>query len=191
MAEEKNYIRCRVILEVLGKPKEHIEKTLKSYVDKIRQNQNYMLLNEDIAEAKQQETMWSSFAELEMVFYDINSLLAFCIDYMPSSFEVIKPESINLRRTDLSDFLNDLQAKLHQIDMIAKELKAENAVLKKNLNTSFKNVITLILGARGLSDLEQLSKLSGINKEQLSPFLEMLLKDGTIRKEEKGYCLKC
>ncbi|MHA1988831.1 MAG: hypothetical protein ACW98D_19605 [Promethearchaeota archaeon] len=190
MTEDKNYIRCRIILEMLGKPKEHIEKTLKGFVEKIKQDTSYMVIKEEFAEAKEQETMWSSFVELEMVFNDIKSLLPFCFDYMPSSIEVIKPENINVKQNDLSNFLNDLQGRLHHVDMIAKKLKAETVVLKKNLNTSLKNVILLVLGVKKISPLEELSKFTGIKKEELNPFLEQLVKEEKIKKEEQGYSLK-
>ena len=51
MTKEEKYIRCRIILETLGKPKEHIEKTLKSFVETIKKNQDYMVLKEEFAEA--------------------------------------------------------------------------------------------------------------------------------------------
>ena len=35
MKSEKQHIRCRAIIEVLGKPKEHVENSIKSYVEKI------------------------------------------------------------------------------------------------------------------------------------------------------------
>ena len=179
-----------VILEMLGKPKEHIEKTLKEYVEKIKQSQDWMVLKEDFAEAKEQETMWSAFVELEMVFNNIKNLLPFCFDYMPSSIEVIKPENVSVKRNDMSNFLNDLQGKLHQVDMVAKKLKAETAVLKKNLNTSIKNVILLVLGVKKTTSLEELSKFAGIKKEELNPFLEQLIKEERVKKEDTGYSLK-
>ena len=190
MAEDKNYIRCRVILEMLGKPKEHIEKTLKDYVEKIKQDQSWMVIKDDFAEPKQQETMWSSFVELEIVFKDIKKLLPFCFDYMPSSVEIIKPKDILILNHELSDFLNDLQAKLHNVDMIAKKLRAANTVLKKNLNTALKNVILLSLSVKKTLNLEGLSKFSGIKKEELNPFLEQLTKEGRLIKEDNGYILK-
>lgn len=175
---------------MLGKPKEHIETTLKTFVEEIKKNQDYMVLKEDFAEAKEQETMWSAFVELEIVFTDIKTLLPFCFDYMPSSIEVIRPDNLGIPSKDLSNFLNDLQGKLHHVDMVAKQLKAETVVLKKNLNTSLKNVILLVLGIKKTPDLEELSKFTGIKKEELIPFLDQLIKDEKIKKEEKGYSLK-
>ena len=56
MPEEKliageTHIRCRIIIEILGKPKEHVEKTLKMYVDKIKGDSNLIILNSDFSEA--------------------------------------------------------------------------------------------------------------------------------------------
>ena len=48
---DAGYIQCRVIIELVGKPKEHIEKTLRSYVEKIKQNENYDVLEQEYAQA--------------------------------------------------------------------------------------------------------------------------------------------
>ncbi len=175
---------------MLGKPKEHIEKTLKQYVDRIKQNPDWMVIKDDFAEPKEQETMWSMFVELEMVFNDILSLLPFCFDFMPSSIEIIKPENILIKGHELTGFLNDLQGKLHEVDMIAKKLKAETQVLKKNLNTSLNNIILLVLRIKRQSGVGELSKSAGVSEERLSPFLEQLIKEGKIKKEGEGYSLK-
>lgn len=190
MEEEKKYIRCRVILEMLGKPKEHIENTLKSYVQKIKEDSSLMVVKEDFADSQEQDSMWSTFVELEIVFKDIKKLLPFCFDYMPSSVEIIKPKDILILNHELSDFLNDLQAKLHNVDMIAKQLRAANTVLKKNLNTSLKNVILLSFSVKKNLSLDEISKFSGIKKEELNPFLEQLIKEGRLIKEGNGYILK-
>ena len=33
---DEGYIQSRVVVEVIGKPKEHVEKTMQEYVDKIK-----------------------------------------------------------------------------------------------------------------------------------------------------------
>jgi len=43
---EKNHIRCKTIIEILGKPKEHVEKTIRMYVDNIKKDQDLIVLKE-------------------------------------------------------------------------------------------------------------------------------------------------
>jgi len=187
--EKKELIRCRAILEVLGKPKEHVEKTIKLLVEKVKENPDNSVLNEKFAEIKPEgKTMFSTFVELEMVFKGITTLTGFCFDFMPSSIDIEKPELLTVKNRDISNIFNDLQSKLHNVDMVAKTLKAERDFLKRNLNTMIGNMITILVKLEK-DTLDDLSKFTGINKEELEKHLEKLIKEGKIKKEGDKYQL--
>lgn len=187
--EKKELIRCRAILEVLGKPKEHVEKTIKVLVEKVKEDPGNVVLSEKYAEIKPQgKTMFTTFVELEMVFKGITGLTGFCFDFMPSSMEIEKPEQLTLKNRDISNILNDLQAKLHNVDMVAKTLKAEGDFLKRNLNTMISNILTILIKLNK-NTAEELSKFTGISEEELKRHLDKLVKDGKIKKEEDSYYL--
>jgi hypothetical protein len=188
MVEKEKHIRCRTILEVLGKPREHVEKTIKDYIEKIKEDPDLIILKESFADAKQHEKLWAVFAELEVVVKGIPKLVAFCLDYMPSSIEVIKPEELVFKNRDISNFMNDLQAKLHNVDMVAKQFRAENEFLRRNMKTSFKNAVAILLRI-GDKDTSELSKFTGIPQDELKPIMEELIKDKRIKKEEDKYKL--
>ncbi len=188
IADEKTHIRCKVIIEVLGKPKGHVEKALKMYVDKIKQDSDLIVLKEEFADAKEKEGLWATFTELEMVVKGIRKLIAFCFDYMPSSIQVLKPESYNLDRSLIEDFINDMQARLHDVDMIVKKQRNENEFLKKNMHTTVKNLILISL-LYGSLDKENISKITGIKSEELKIFLDNMVKDGRIKEENGSYSL--
>jgi len=187
--EKKEPIRCRAILEVLGKPKEHVEKTIKLLVEKVKENQDNSVLNEKFAEIKPEgKTMFSTFVELELVFKGIGPLTGFCFDFMPSSIDIEKPEQLIVKNRDISNIFNDLQSKLHNVDMVAKTLRAERDFLKRNLNTMISNLITVLIKLNK-NTLEDLSKFTGINDEELQKHLEKLIEEGKIKKEEDIYQL--
>jgi len=187
--EKKDLIRVRAILEVLGKPKEHVENTIKLLVENVKEDPEISILNEKYAEIKPQgKTMFSTFVELEMVVKGINALVGFCFDFMPSSLEIEKPEQITLKNIDISNILNDLQSKLHSVDTIAKTLKAEKEFLQRNLNTMISNIM-LVLIKINKNTVEELSKFTGINEEELKNRLEKLIKEGKLKKEEDKYQL--
>ena len=188
IADEKTHIRCKVIIEVLGKPKGHVEKALKMYVDKIKQDSDLIVLKEEFADAKEKEGLWATFTELEMVVKGIRKLIAFCFDYMPSSIQVLKPESYNLDRSLIEDFINDMQARLHDVDMIVKKQRNENEFLKKNMHTTVKNLILISL-LYGSLDKENISKITGIKSEELKIFLDNMVKDSRIKEENGSYSL--
>lgn len=187
--EKKELIRCRAILEVLGKPKEHVEETIKLLVEKIREDPKISILNEKYAEIKPEgKTMFTTFVELEMVIKGITALTGFCFDFMPSSIDIEKPEQLTVKNIDISNIFNDLQAKLHNVDMVAKTLRAERDFLKRNLNTMIGNLITILIKINK-NTIEDLSKFTGIKEEELEKHLENLIKEGKIKKEEDTYQL--
>ena len=185
---EETHLRCKIIIEILGKPKEHVEKTLRMYVDKIKDDSDLIVLNSEFADAQEKGDLWATFVELELIIKGVPKLIAFCFDYMPSSVEILKPEEFNMKKSTVEDLLNDLQARLHNVDMIIKQQKNENEFLKKNLNNSAGNAILIAL-AQGSLDKEKLSKVTGIASKELGIFLDNLIKENKISKENELYSL--
>ena len=104
------------------------------------------------------------------------------------SIEIIKPEEFKMKKASIENFINDLQARLHQVDMIVKKQKNENEFLKKNLNTAVSNIILISL-ASGNINKEKLSNITGISEKELDIFLDKLIKDNKIKKENELYAL--
>ena len=182
------HIRCRTIIEVLGKPKEHVERSIKDYVEHIRKDEDLVILNEEYSDIKEQGKLWSQFVELELVIKGTSKLIAFCFDYMPSSLEVLKPEQLIMTNPELSSFLNDLQARLHNVDMAVKQLKTENDFLRMNMNAILHNAVMICLKVSKLN-IGQLSQITGVEKKELESFVEKLVKDKKIKKENELYTL--
>jgi hypothetical protein len=72
--------------------------------------------------------------------------------------------------------------------MIVKKQKNENDFLRKNMNTSIKNVILVSLASNKL-DKEYLSKITGIKDEELNLFLKKLVEEKKIKEENNIYSL--
>ena len=89
LVAEKTHLRCKIIIEVLGKPKEHVEESIRDYVEKIKKDTGFIVLNADFAASEEKEEgLWATFVELDMVVKGLPKLIAFCFDYMPSSLEI-------------------------------------------------------------------------------------------------------
>ncbi|MAG91507.1 hypothetical protein CMO83_02425 [Candidatus Woesearchaeota archaeon] len=185
---EKSHIRCKTIIEVLGKPKEHVENSLKEYTDHIRKDSDLAILNEHYSDIKEQGKLWSKFVELDLVIKGTKKLISFCFEYMPSSLEVEKPDELSISKQEISNFLNDLQARLHNVDMIVKKSKSENDFLRSNMNAILHNSILICLKVSKLS-LEQLSQVTGVDKKELEIFVNNLIKEKKIKKEKDIYAL--
>lgn len=126
-------IKARIINEVLGAPKDHVETTLKLLVDNMRQNKNTKVMSESIFEATKlpDKPLYSSFVELDIEFKSLEDLMGFCFDYMPSSIDILEPEELGLEASSLNELFNELMARLHQNDMMLKNALAELSFLKR------------------------------------------------------------
>ena len=182
-------ILARIIIEIVGKPKEHIEEALRVVVDKIKEQQDIKIVEEKLFDAEKQEEMFSTFAELGILFKNMETLVGFCFDFMPSSVEILDPEKLSFKSNDFAGLINDLLARLHQINLKVVQNNAEKKTLKKNMLNMLKNTVMILLSIKNMQ-LEQLSKSSGINEKDLKPLLDAMVKEKTIDFKEGIYSLK-
>ena len=184
----EGWMRCRAVIELVGKPKEHIVETMKLVIQQIKDDPKMKVFKGDLFKPVQQEQVWSTFAELEILFAGKAALTHFCFDYMPSSIEVYEPTELVYSANDFTDYLNDLQARLHKFDMLIKNLSAENKVVKQNGLTLARNVVIATLES-GPKTLLEISKRAGMPEEHIKKFVNILVKEGKIKEKEGKYCL--
>lgn len=127
-------IKFRTIIEVVGYPEEYIKDAINKIVDNIKKKDYFKVLNLYVEETKKLDKMYSTFTEVEIETKTLQDVLDFCFDYLPSSVEILEPEIINEKSTDLAGFLNDLMLKLHEYNMVIRNLQAENKVMKMKLD---------------------------------------------------------
>lgn len=129
-------IKVNAIIEIVGAPKEHVTEVIDKAVQLMKENENFKLLNAEKSEPKtipQSEKIFSSFVEAELSFSNFEKITGFCLDFMPSSIEIVEPEKITVDTLEMTNTLNDLMAKLHQYDMTLK-----NYILKEKASKSKK-----------------------------------------------------
>lgn len=129
-----------------------------------------------------------TFAEIEILAKNTQSLMVFCFDYMPSSVEIIEPEEIVYKSVDFTDFLNDVQARLHAVNMGMQDHIEKNKNLVKNTSTILENFIKMLL--RTPMHISEINKYTGIREEELTRLLEVLIKNNKIVKSGDKYALK-
>ena len=190
MAKDERIV-ARVIIQMLGAPKEHIEKTLKEYIDKIKdEHKDIKILNKYQSKAKKEKNdkLFKVFSELEIEVKGVDSLVWFCFDYMPASVEIVEPDKLVYDSHEFTNFLNDLQAKLHKLDMLLKHFSAENIVVKKNGMALMKNIIILQLRT-GPKGIKTLAANAGVPQDHIERFLNSMIKEGKIKKDKNLYKL--
>ena len=185
---EAGWLHVRAILEIVGKPKEHVEKTLKDYIAQIRQSKDFEVVSDHTEEAVEKENLFTTFSEIEFWTQNTQKLTGFCFDFMPSSIEILEPEKMIVKSSDLTDLFNDLQARLHHVDMLAKNLFQENKAFNASINHLVRNIILISLSHNSLGK-EQLVKLTGVNEEKIAPFLDKLVEEKRIELKEGKYSI--
>ncbi len=184
-------ILFRTVLEVVGRPKDYVENAIQEYIEKLQNDDHYQVVSKEIAELEKQENqeMWMTFAELEIKTTSFSDIIGFCFDYMPSLIEILEPNELVSSNAVISSLFNDLQARLHQVDMVAKQLRLENEHLRKNTQDLLKNYIIILLGNQNLTSV-QLSRFTGVNIDQLEDFLDQLIDEKRIDLKEGIYYLR-
>lgn len=177
-------VLARVIIEMLGAPKEYIEQTMKSYVEKLKKEKSVVKTN--IVEAEPVEKIFSTYAELEMRFKDLSELLDFCFESMPSSVEVVEPSELNIPLNKLNGFLNDLQARLHEADAIVKTNKMTQQSLDATATNMFRRFLVTLV-EHGHKTPSEMSHYMGVHPSKLIPFLAKLVEDKKLKKEGDNY----
>jgi hypothetical protein len=186
---EEGYVRVAVIFELVGKPKSHIEQTLKAYVEKVASQEDITLLKEEYEDTNElEEGVFSVIAELELLVKDMEKLTWLCLNFTPASVEVLEPDSKTLQQQELTHWLNDLLARLHEIGMVQKNLQGQHHVLVKNFNAMTRNA--LLLALQHTKEVSVLAKQIGMDVEHTKKFLEALIKEGKVREEKGNYHLQ-
>ena len=74
-------IHVRTIIELVGKPKEHIEKTLKDYIKQIKDK--YLVTSDVFEKAEEKDNFFTAFAELEILMKNTEEIIFFA--FSPTS----------------------------------------------------------------------------------------------------------
>src|SRR3989344_5922646 len=126
-------IRTIMIIEIAGKPAEHVRKSLEDYVMVLNNVKDIKVNSIKVSEAKKIENsspdekkpkkgeeMFTCFAEVDFEIETFSRLSEVMFDFMPSSVEVIEPSSFNLGTSEVTGLLNNISGRLHRYDEISK-----------------------------------------------------------------------
>jgi len=135
LTETKN-IGVVMIIEVIGRPPEHLIETLNDLIKQIDEEKGVVVKEKKVNEPalmKDQKDFYTSFAEIEVEVEEILDLAMLMFKYMPAHIEIISPELIALTNNGWNDILNELTRRLHGYDEIARIIQTEKTILEKKL----------------------------------------------------------
>jgi hypothetical protein len=134
MAEYK--LKANIILEVLGRPPEHVTDALTKLIARLGTEKGVRVLSKTIHEPKPIENsqgLFTSFAEVMVELDSLNRYFGILFGYMPSHLELLEPEKVELSNFEFADLANVITTKLHGYDAIAKKMIADRDFLIKKL----------------------------------------------------------
>jgi hypothetical protein len=134
--EDAKLIKAALILEVIGRPPEHLVQALEEIIKQINDEKGVEITSKKINEPvpmKDQKDFYTTFAEVDVDVEDIIYLAILMFKYMPAHVEIISPELIVLSNNGWSDILSELVRRLHGYDEVAGVLQMEKSILENKL----------------------------------------------------------
>lgn len=129
-------IQATLILEILGRPAEHIKSALVALVERLGTEKGVTVTAKTIHEptpVKESKDLFTTFAEVSVEFESIANYFGIIFTYMPANVELISPTEFKISNTELSELGNRLLIQLHNYDAITKKMLFERNFLVKKL----------------------------------------------------------
>jgi len=136
MSSDKEKISAVMILDIIGRPPEHLVESLEMIIKEMEKEKGVMVVSKQIKEPilmKDQKDFYTTFAEIEVEVDDILYLVILMFKYMPAHIEIISPEIIALSNNGFNEVLNELVRRLHGYDEIARIMQIEKQILLKKI----------------------------------------------------------
>lgn len=187
---EEGHIHARIVIEILGKPKEHVHKTLSLVLEKLRTEKHVEVVKYEQYDTQKQDDsdMFTAFAEVELLAKDTDALFNIMYEYMPSSIEIIDMESKELTPHMLSDISMDFLGRMHQADSVAKQHVAESGALRHAFAQLVNNTVLYALEFGELTE-KQLAKKLGLDEKTMEAFINKAIETKRIEKKGKKLTL--
>ena len=133
-------IKAILIFEMLGRPVEHVKYAIEQFIEKLSKEGGIEITNKKIHEPKKLESknkknsdLFTTFAEVEIKFKDLQSFLKIIFWYMPSHIEILEPQEIFLKNFEFGTMATEIIRKLHQYDELIKRVAVERDILLNQL----------------------------------------------------------
>ena len=182
-------VLAQVSFEIIGSPKEHVEQTIRDFVANIKKDSQIHFLSEEYGEAEELDSgLFSTFVDTELLCDELDKFNWLCVNFMPASIEILAPETLKFSDKDLTNWFNDLLAKLHEVSAKYRQLLSNEESYTKNLNAMIHN--SVLLAAETYHTPAKVAEKLGIPEEQVLAFLDSGVKNKKLEKKGNEYFKK-
>jgi hypothetical protein len=129
-------IQARMIIEILGRPPEHIVSSLNMLLDRLAKESEVKILERKVMDpilVKDSKDLYTTFAEVVLEIDSLEKYFVILFAYLPANFEIISPEELVLSNQLLSAVTSKLVQRLHEYDSLAKNVIGERDIILKKL----------------------------------------------------------
>ena len=184
---EKNYLRVNVLFEIIGNPKEHVSKTITTIAKKLEEERDIVLVKGELGEPEEtNDGLFGGYCEADILVKDFNKLSWLAFNFMPASIEIIEPAKLSIKDKELTDFISDLLAHLHENNTQLIQMNSLTQGLLRNMNAMVRNAILVSL-LDGDKPAESIAKMIGVNPKDIEPVFEAMITEKTIEKKGSKY----
>ena len=176
MAQEKQKIKVGFIIEILGRPADHVKLTMEQLIDRMGNEKGTKILQKTVHDPVEynmegenenkkisvKQKLFTTFADIEVEFDEVEHLLMATFNYMPSNIEIISPENFILKNNDISGILTGIVVRLHRYDEITKKILVDREIHENQLKSLMEQTGLSISNS---SEQEKTSKKSGKKKQ--------------------------
>ena len=130
-------LMANLVLEILGRPKEHVTEALSELVNKLGTEKGIKIIEKklhDPISVKDSNELFTTFAHVLVELDSLENYFGIMFAYMPSNFEIINPEKMMLSNVNLNELAGKLIERLHNYDAITKKAIIDNEILAKKLH---------------------------------------------------------
>lgn len=128
-------IRAVLILDMIGKPAEHLLETLEKLIGEMKIENGVKVISTEIKEPtllKDTKDFYTTFAEIEVEVEELAYIAMLMFKYMPAHIEVISPEEITASNNVWGEVLSEIIRRLHSYDEVARVMQLKyHKLLKK------------------------------------------------------------
>jgi hypothetical protein len=182
-------VLAQVSFEVIGAPKEHVEKSIHDFVDNVRKDKQIHIITEEYGDAEALEGgLFGTFADTELLVESLDKFNWLCVNFMPANIEIIEPAELRFTDKEMTNWFNDLLAKLHEVSTNYRKLATKEDAFVKNMNALMHN--TVLLAAEHHHTVSDISQRTGIPEKEIEKLIEINVKNGKLEKRENQYFRK-
>ncbi len=174
-----DWIKARILLEMLGKPKDYLVQKLEEHILNAKKIEGVEIVSYEIEDPEEKDNFFSTFSEVEMLFQKQTHLIYFCFEFLPAHIEITDPEEFMFTAKGLTDILNDLIIKLHSWDKTVRVVNEQNKILYNNQSVLIENMLYLSLRT-GPKTVPELEKDIGLPSKSFWDVVTNLKKKGLI-----------